>query len=88
MAQSLADECTPLKIAYDACFNAWFEGYLQPAVDITPEGRAEYTKAKAAEYEEKCGKIWCNYKACVQVCLFSLVYNTIMLVSDFKSRKL
>ncbi|KAI5120610.1 hypothetical protein M0805_008086 [Coniferiporia weirii] len=66
MAQSLADECTPLKLAYDSCFNAWFEGYLQPAVTASPEKRTEYTRAKAAEYEEKCGKIWQSYKACVQ----------------------
>lgn len=27
---SLADECTPLKHEYDACFNAWFsEKYLK-----------------------------------------------------------
>ncbi|BEJ12207.1 hypothetical protein CspHIS471_0206670 [Cutaneotrichosporon sp. HIS471] len=31
--QSLAEECTPLKQRYDACFNLWFEGYLQPALD-------------------------------------------------------
>ncbi|THH03554.1 hypothetical protein EW145_g6176 [Phellinidium pouzarii] len=66
MAHSLEEECTPLKLAYDGCFNAWFEGYLQPAVSASTEQRSEYTKAKATEYENKCGKIWQSYKACVQ----------------------
>ncbi|WVQ78413.1 hypothetical protein IAT38_000499 [Cryptococcus sp. DSM 104549] len=26
-------ECSPLKHRYDTCFNQWFEGYLQPALD-------------------------------------------------------
>ena len=73
MAHSMADECTPLKHTYDSCFNAWFEGYLQPAVNLSPEQRAEYSKAKAEEYERKCGKIWQEYKTCVQV-LFSLFF--------------
>ncbi|KAK6903911.1 hypothetical protein L486_03487 [Kwoniella mangroviensis CBS 10435] len=30
--ESLSPECTPLKHRYDSCFNAWFEGYLQPAL--------------------------------------------------------
>ncbi|KAL7420158.1 hypothetical protein Q5752_005124 [Cryptotrichosporon argae] len=34
--QSLAEECTPLKHRYDSCFNLWFEGYLQPALDAAP----------------------------------------------------
>ncbi|OXH40085.1 hypothetical protein J008_01262 [Cryptococcus neoformans] len=33
--QSLSPECTPLKHRYDSCFNLWFEGYLQPALDAT-----------------------------------------------------
>ncbi|KAL1413109.1 hypothetical protein Q8F55_000858 [Vanrija albida] len=33
LEQSLAEECTPLKQRYDGCFNLWFEGYLQPALD-------------------------------------------------------
>ena len=71
MAHSLADECTPLKHAYDSCFNAWFEGYLRPAVNLSPEQRAEYSKAKAEEYEQKCGKVWQEYQACVQVSKFT-----------------
>ncbi|KAK4688370.1 TRIAP1/MDM35 family protein, partial [Tremellales sp. Uapishka_1] len=31
--QSLSPECTSLKHRYDSCFNLWFEGYLQPALD-------------------------------------------------------
>ncbi|KAH7912361.1 hypothetical protein BJ138DRAFT_1100332 [Hygrophoropsis aurantiaca] len=30
MAHSLSPECTPLKHAYDSCFNTWFEAYLDP----------------------------------------------------------
>ena len=70
MAHSLSDACTPLKHEYDACFNAWFEGYLEPAVaasEGTPEQRAAYSQAKAAEYEKSCGPIWTQYKDCVQV---------------------
>ena len=67
MAHSLADECTPSKLAYDSCFNAWFEGYLQPAVSASPDQRAAYTAAKAKEYEEKWGKIWREYKECVKI---------------------
>jgi len=32
MASSMSPQCTPLKHAYDQCFNSWFEGYLQPAI--------------------------------------------------------
>ena len=69
MSQSLSKECTPLKQAYDTCFNSWFEGYLEPAVaaSSSPEARTEYSKRKAEEFQEKCGKIWESYKSCVQV---------------------
>ncbi|EJD05543.1 uncharacterized protein FOMMEDRAFT_103645 [Fomitiporia mediterranea MF3/22] len=66
MASSLADECTSLKLPYDSCFNAWFEGYLQPAVNLSAAQRAEYSKAKADEFEQKCGKVWREYQACVK----------------------
>ncbi|TDL24628.1 hypothetical protein BD410DRAFT_767184 [Rickenella mellea] len=66
MAHSLSPECTPLKQEYDTCFNAWFEGYLQPVVAATPELRAEQTAAKTEEYNQKCGKIWESYRDCVQ----------------------
>lgn len=72
MAHSLSSECTPLKQAYDSCFNAWFAGYLEPTLsphqqrekDKNPEG---YQKQKAEEYQEKCGKVWESYRECVQV---------------------
>lgn len=69
MAHSLAAECTPLKLKYDSCFNAWFEGYLQPAVSASanPAEREQYRKSKAEEYEQNCGKLWDEYKSCVQV---------------------
>jgi TRIAP1/MDM35 family protein len=74
MAHSLEERCTPLKLEYDSCFNSWFEGYLEPAVSASasPETRTEYSKAKAEEYERKCGKIWANYRDCVRVCWVSL----------------
>ncbi|KDR66164.1 hypothetical protein GALMADRAFT_259621 [Galerina marginata CBS 339.88] len=68
MSQSLSPQCTPLKQQYDSCFNTWFEGYLEPAVTASksPETRAAYSKKKADEFQEKCGKIWEQYKTCVQ----------------------
>ncbi|KAK2464073.1 hypothetical protein APHAL10511_003903 [Amanita phalloides] len=68
MADSLSSACTPLKHKYDSCFNSWFEGYLEPAVaaNISTEERAAYSKAKADEFNAKCGQIWEQYKHCVQ----------------------
>jgi len=68
MAHSLSEGCTPLKREYDACFNAWFEGYLEPAVSAsaTPEQRQKFSQEKAAEYDRNCGKIWASYRECVQ----------------------
>ncbi|EIW78715.1 hypothetical protein CONPUDRAFT_108712 [Coniophora puteana RWD-64-598 SS2] len=70
MAHSLSPECTPLKHAYDSCFNTWFESYLQPAVaqnaNATPAQRTEYSKKKAEDFETNCGGVWREYKACVQ----------------------
>lgn len=37
--RSLSPACTSIKQRYDACFNAWFEGYLQPALDTTSRAR-------------------------------------------------
>ena len=73
MSQSLSPECTPLKKEYDSCFNSWFEGYLEPAVAASSSSstaRAAYSKKKAEEFEQQCGKIWERYKACIQVRLF------------------
>ncbi|KAG2068933.1 hypothetical protein BDR04DRAFT_1056168 [Suillus decipiens] len=64
MAHSLSPECTPLKHEYDACFNTWFEGYLEPAIaNSNTKGysqgqRIEYSKLKKEEYVRKCGSIW------------------------------
>ncbi|KIM54359.1 hypothetical protein SCLCIDRAFT_17698 [Scleroderma citrinum Foug A] len=73
MAQSLSPECTPLKHAYDSCFNSWFEGYLEPAVahskNLSEGQRNEYTKEKAEEFERNCGAVWRQYKGCVQKAL-------------------
>ncbi|KIL64853.1 hypothetical protein M378DRAFT_36616, partial [Amanita muscaria Koide BX008] len=68
MADSLSPECTPLKQKYDSCFNAWFEGYLDPAItnNTSAEARAAYSKMKADEYQAKCGQIWEKYRKCVQ----------------------
>ncbi|KAI8971325.1 mitochondrial distribution/morphology family 35/apoptosis, partial [Trametes punicea] len=68
MSQSLSDKCTPLKRKYDACFNAWFEGYLEPAVSAfaNAEQRAKFAQEKAAEFDHSCGKIWQQYRECVQ----------------------
>ncbi|OBZ78075.1 hypothetical protein A0H81_02750 [Grifola frondosa] len=68
MAHSLSEQCTPLKREYDTCFNAWFEGYLEPALSTsaTSEQRSKYSQEKAAEYEQSCGKIWMEYRKCVQ----------------------
>lgn len=78
MASSLFPACTPLKLKYDACFNAWFEGYLEP---ITHRSREAVSKAElehrtremAADYERKCGKVWRSYRECVQVCEIFLI---------------
>ena len=73
MASSLSPECTPLKHSYDACFNSWFQGYLQPTLkpEQLEDARKEYSKAKAKEFEEKCGSIWEEYRKCVAVSVFS-----------------
>jgi TRIAP1/MDM35 family protein len=69
MAESLSPECTPLKHKYDTCFNAWFEGYLEPAVaaSSSKQQQQEYSKRKADEFQETCGKVWESYRECVQV---------------------
>ncbi|OJT02785.1 hypothetical protein TRAPUB_6641 [Trametes pubescens] len=68
MSQSLNNECTPLKREYDACFNAWFEGYLEPALSsaANAEQRTKFAQQKAAEFESSCGKVWQEYRKCVQ----------------------
>jgi TRIAP1/MDM35 family protein len=80
MAHSLSSECTPLKHAYDSCFNAWFAGYLEPT--LTPHQQREkdknpqeYQKQKAEEYQQKCGKVWESYKECVQVSVHARTFG-------------
>lgn len=48
--RSLAKDCTPLKHRYDSCFNLWFEGYLQPALDH-PDRLASFLSAPVAPPE-------------------------------------
>ncbi len=68
MASRMSEECTPLKREYDACFNAWLEGYLEPvARPENDKARAARQAAKAAEYDAKCGAIWTAYRSCVRV---------------------
>jgi TRIAP1/MDM35 family protein len=91
MAHSLSSECTPLKQAYDSCFNAWFAGYLEPTLtphqqhekDKNPEG---YQKQKAEEYQQKCGKVWESYRECVQVSYFHLVTRVRLLTRPAYTR--
>ena len=81
MAQSLSPECTPLKHAYDSCFNTWFEGYLEPAIahsiNLSEGQRNEYAKKKAEEFERTCGSVWRQYKGCVQVRMPFQSYDSI-----------
>jgi hypothetical protein len=87
MAASLSSQCTPLKRAYDQCFNSWFEGYLQPAIDessasrkpgigVNDEARRQYSKRKAEEFEVKCGKVWESYRACIAVSFYSFLSSS------------
>jgi hypothetical protein len=82
MAHSLSPECTPLKHEYDACFNTWFEGYLEPAIanantkGHSQDQRIHYSKLKKEEYDRKCGSIWEKYKDCVQVSTSFFLYIT------------
>ncbi|KAG8985321.1 hypothetical protein FRB94_004193 [Tulasnella sp. JGI-2019a] len=71
MASSLSAECTPLKQAYDTCFNSWFQRYLTPSTSprtpvLTSEEKLAQNRAKAADYEARCGSLWQEYQACVQ----------------------
>ncbi|KAJ7647780.1 mitochondrial distribution/morphology family 35/apoptosis [Roridomyces roridus] len=68
MADSLSPECTPLKQEYDSCFNVWFEGYLSPAISpsATDAQRTAHYQRKAKEFEDKCGKVYKEYQACLQ----------------------
>src|SRR5882762_4633338 len=113
MASSMSPQCTPLKHAYDQCFNSWFEGYLQPAIgeSANPSSAASsslgassstskntkngdrqaanskeqeraYSKRKAEEFEEKCGKVWESYRTCIAVTLenYSFPFSLITMI--------
>src|SRR5262249_31720323 len=88
MASSLSPKCTQFKREYDTCFNAWFEGYLEPALpsSATTEERAAYSKRKAEEFEQKCGKAWNSYRECVQVCIFMFSQCWVYLRIAFRKR--
>ena len=47
--RSLDPQCTPLKHRYDSCFNLWFEGYLQPALDARSSTSLNTRLANAAQ---------------------------------------
>ena len=53
---SLSPECTPLKHKYDACFNRWFDSYLQ-LVSLPGEApktdHAQAVKAKGNAESDK-----------------------------------
>ncbi|KAJ7287047.1 mitochondrial distribution/morphology family 35/apoptosis [Mycena rebaudengoi] len=68
MADSLSPACTPLKHEYDSCFNVWFEGYLEPAISpsATDAQRAAHYQQKADEFQAKCGKVYEEYRNCIQ----------------------
>lgn len=120
--ESLHAPCTPLKKAYDACFNHWFEEYLavaapkpgsqpqstlplssatpqastsastspQTSIAIASEGlshqnvnpveaeaRQVKIRAKAEEYEKKCGDTWRAYRTCLEVGIGFIHYNLV-----------
>jgi hypothetical protein len=50
--RSLSPQCTPLKQRYDGCFNAWFEGYLQPALDASTSRTAYTPHVDSAQNDE------------------------------------
>ncbi|EIW67710.1 hypothetical protein TREMEDRAFT_33545, partial [Tremella mesenterica DSM 1558] len=66
---SLSPECSPFKQRYDSCFNLWFEGYLQPALDSSNISRISSTPIKAEEYEMACGQAWREYQSCLKVAI-------------------
>jgi hypothetical protein len=79
MSQSLAPECTQLKHAYDSCFNNWFASYLQPQSSSGDEtvDKQRQIEAQVKNYEEKCGKVWEEYKDCLLASGSSFVSPTI-----------
>ena len=71
MSQSLSPKCTPLKQAYDDCFNRWFAEYLDSPPSSSNQERMDYSQRQAQEFEKRCGKIWESYRSRVQVYTFT-----------------
>lgn len=69
MAESLRIECSEAKRKYDGCFNRWFEGYVAIATNVgtNDAARTKALKQSAAEFETKCGTLFREYRACVDV---------------------
>ncbi|CAI8023248.1 TP53-regulated inhibitor of apoptosis 1 [Geodia barretti] len=52
--ESLDERCTPLKVKYDECFNAWF--------------RSSFLKGRG-NHEDACGRLFTDYQACLKAAL-------------------
>ncbi|MBW0526991.1 hypothetical protein O181_066706 [Austropuccinia psidii MF-1] len=64
---SLEPTCTPLKKSYDACFNQWFEKYLDSTAKYDSSVDLNRTLARGKEqYERDCGEKWRRYQSCLQ----------------------
>ncbi|EDR01301.1 uncharacterized protein LACBIDRAFT_312227 [Laccaria bicolor S238N-H82] len=55
-----------LQAKYDTCFNAWFEGYLEPAVAVSSSERSAYSQQRADEFGRTAGRFGNNISPCVQ----------------------
>nr|XP_031864420.1 uncharacterized protein CI109_000334 [Kwoniella shandongensis]KAA5531492.1 hypothetical protein CI109_000334 [Kwoniella shandongensis] len=55
--ESLSPECTPLKHRYDSCFNLWFEGYLQPALDASRNGSSSVASSSTSVIEPQASPL-------------------------------
>jgi TRIAP1/MDM35 family protein len=45
------------------------------STSTTLSNRMEYSRQKALEFEEKCGKVWESYQGCVQVRVILCSYS-------------
>jgi hypothetical protein len=57
LPRSLSPACTPLKTTYDSCFNLWFEGYLQPALDNAPSTSNSTIAAAPAQVQPTTSRV-------------------------------
>ncbi|KAI8622804.1 mitochondrial distribution/morphology family 35/apoptosis [Chytriomyces sp. MP71] len=53
---SLSSECTPLKDAYQTCFNKWYADELL---------RGSFSGSKKATVSDECQELFSKYKDCV-----------------------